>query len=270
MFTRTVFDLPLAWLAYIRLSFAAIIFFVSIELAVFSQGWVQTTSYLPASRLKQAPNQIIGIKTLFPFTSVSWNILGLSFLLSGYISLQASMGNDDIPKWLLQLALACWELAAPFSFLVATVVRYAIWPAVLKSASGDTSNLRRARTLAMHNANVLMALFESALLGGLPVKLSDAALGTLVGACYVIFSWSVCNIWNKPEAGPQYIYFFLDPTLPGYTSSICLVALLAVLMVFYVGFWSAETILHMIAPTGVLGHAMFIVVVSSTMMRFRD
>lgn len=201
---------------------------------------------------------------MFPFTSWAWNMLGVSFTLSGYIAVK-----QEASPVLLRTALFFWEAAAPFSFLVATVIRYAIWPGVLKG-DGDTSNLKMIRNMLMHNANVVMSLTEAALLGGLPVRWSHVSIGPVVGIAYILFTWAMSTSWNDTaKVGPQFIYFFFDTTLPGYTSTIALLVLLVVLMMFYAFFASCDLLLGFV-PFGIAGHTLFAAGLASIMMRFRD
>lgn len=265
-FTHRVFPdlMTVEQMAYIRLAIAGVIWATSFQTVFLSPGWVQTTNYLKGTRLLRAPNTLSGIKTMFPFTSWAWNMLGASFTLSGYIALQ-----QDASPLVLRAALFFWEASAPFSFLVATVIRYAIWPGVLKG-DGDTTNLKKLRNKLMHNANVMMSLTEAALLGGLPVRWSHASIGPLVGVVYILFTWAMSTSWNDTsKVGPQFIYFFFDTTLPGYTPTIALLVLLFVLMLFY-GFFASCDFLLGLVPFGVVGHAVFALGLASIMMRFRD
>jgi hypothetical protein len=77
-------------------------------------GWDQFTSYLPASKLISARNRLSGIKTMFPFTSWSWNLLGISFTLNAYIAAQAAAGNS-VNIWILRAAVIAWDISAPFT-----------------------------------------------------------------------------------------------------------------------------------------------------------
>jgi hypothetical protein len=278
-FTRRLFPelISIQQLALVRILFAALIWGTSLQTACISNGWQQTSSYLPGSKLLRVPNTLSGIKTMFPFTSVSWNILGLAFSLSGYIAWHtatitssSSTTSSLIPVPLLRAALIVWEIAAPNTLLVAAVIRYAIWPAVLSSSSGDTTNLKSVRNILMHNVNVVLAVTETALLGGIPVRWSDWALGPLLGCAYIIFSWTMSTSWNDTAAaGPQFIYFFFDTTLPGYAASKFLMALLVVLMVFFGVFCSAGSVL-MAIDGGLLTHVLFTLMLCSAVVRFRD
>jgi len=267
-FARRLFDVRLEHLAVIRLAFGALIVFITIE-AILGEGGIHTTAYLESSRLIRTPKRVTRFKTLFFFTSWAWNLLGIYFLSSGWIAWQLSRGSTNVSPLLLRTTLAAWELAAPFSFLVTTIVRYAIWPVVLKKTR-DTSVLRSARTLIMHNGNVLMVLVESALLGAPPVYLSHVALSLLIASAYVVFAWCTTHMWTTPDKGPQFIYFFLDTTLPGYLSTWFLFILFLVLLFFYVLFCSFETVLNSLESTGIVGHTLFILLVSTCMMRWRD
>ena len=152
--------------------------------------------------------------------------------------------------------------------LVATVVRYAIWPACLR-ATGDTRALKHWRNVMMHNMNALFALSEIALMGGVGVRWSHFAVSPLIGIAYVCGSWLMVWNWNKPEYGPQYIYWFFDTTLPGYTTTIALLTLLAVLMVFFGIFCTCDQILEILGKN-VFTHAAFVAAISASVMRFRD
>lgn len=266
-FTAVVFPdlMNVHTIAYIRLLVALSIGYTSFYVAVLSDGWEQITSYLPGSKLVSAPNKLTGIKTMCPFTSLSWNLLGLSFAFNAYIAAQGAAENP-VDQWVLRLAVILWEIAAPFTLLVAAVVRYAIWPAVLRT-TGKTKELKNWRNVMMHNINVFFALSEAALMGGLRVHWSHFAFAPLVGAFYVLFSWAMVMQWN-PQNGAQYIYFFFDTTLPGYTCTISLLVLLAVLTVFYGIFCAFEQVLSTVKS--VWTHASFVTAVCAMVMRFDD
>lgn len=254
-------------LAWIRAILAGAVWMTTIFMATGS-GWIQQTAYLKNSRLKRVPNHLVGVKTLYPFTSWSWNLLGLSFTLSSYIAFQAASGGVVSPL-LLRLAIVCWEIAAPCTLLVASVVRYAIWPGILKLPNGNSDELRSMRNFMMHNMNVVFALTESCLLSGLPVRWSHAALAALWGSLYVLFTWFMIHRWNDPRHGPQFIYFFFDTTLPGYTATKVLALLLTILMVYF-GIFCVQNALLKVLNGGLVTHVLFVGAVSSMVMRFRD
>eukprot|EP00541_Cyclophora_tenuis_P009597 CAMPEP_0116563556 /NCGR_PEP_ID=MMETSP0397-20121206/12800_1 /TAXON_ID=216820 /ORGANISM="Cyclophora tenuis, Strain ECT3854" /LENGTH=208 /DNA_ID=CAMNT_0004090015 /DNA_START=174 /DNA_END=799 /DNA_ORIENTATION=+ len=198
-------------------------------------------------------------------TSWSWNLLGLSFAMSGYIAYTAaSEGMDPPSPWFLRIALLMYETAAPQTLLVSAVVRYAIWPRVL-AGTGDTKDLRHPRTLLWHNANSAIALLEAAFLGGLPVLMSHVAIAPMFGIAYILFSWVMAPYW-RPDCGPQFIYFFMDTTL-GKGNAIAIMILLMVLMVFYGLFAIASTLL---AGSGILAHAFFVFALCALVFRFND
>jgi hypothetical protein len=191
--------------------------------------------------------------------------LGVSFALSAYIAHQSLKGNQ-VPQYLLRAALIMYETAAPSTLLVSAVIRYAIWPNILRRGN-STKEISRLRTLIWHNANVVMALSETALWGGIPVKLGHVAVSPMYGFLYIVCAWSLQHFW-RPDVGPQFIYFFLDTTL-GKTTTYALLTLLAVLMTFYGIFAVAHIILEWMGG-GVLTHLLFVVVLSSFVCRFRD
>jgi hypothetical protein len=192
----------------------------------------------------------------------------LSFTTSSLIAWRVSRGIA-VSRTLLRVALVSWELAAPFTLLVAAVVRYAIWPGVLKKGE-PTLNLRHPRNIMMHNMNVLLALTETSLLGGIPVTWEHLSMAPIVGCLYVIFSWNMTMAWNVRSAGPQFVYFFFDTTLPGATSSIALIVLLFVQVLFYAIFSEAEHLLSLLGMGYFVVHLLFVAGISSIVMRFRD
>lgn len=169
----------------------------------------------------------------------SWNLLGVWFSTSAYIS----WSDGNAPKWTFRLAVISWEIAAPCTLLVAAVVRYVLWPAALKK-DPPIHALNSVRNILMHNMNVLMAVTECFFLSGMPVRWSDCSLAPLWGCVYVVFAWSISTSWVRREDGPQFLYFFFDTTVPGFTPSIALVFLLIVLLTFYGLFCSAEELTH--------------------------
>ena len=291
-FTHRVFSqsMSIRTLAWIRLGIAASIFLTSLYVAL-APGWDQMTTYVKSSQCRKVINHISGIKTLYPFTSWSWNVLGLAFAMSSYLAFcgiaaesSGSTSGLAVSPWILRLTLILWEIAAPCTLLVAATIRYAIWPAVLK-AHGETVNLKKWRNIMMHNINVIFALSETALLGGLPIRVSHMSLAPLYGAVYIVFTWNITRLINDdPRAGPQFLYFFMDTTVPGYFSTLAIVALLVVLLVFFLLFCFTHPALRSLelavygaseedggdAVASVVLRVLFVLGVSSTVMRFRD
>lgn len=208
-----------------------------------------------------------GYRTQLPFTSWAWNLLGCSFLLNGIIPLLVVYGKQDlISPWTLRIALLMFETAAPTTLLVACVVRHAIWPRVLE-AGGETAQLQGFQALVMHNANVIFALMEVSLLGGLPVVFSHFCVAPLFGVVYVLFTWFMISRWIPGEA--QFIYFFFDTTLGVKFMCMALLSLLLILMMFYGLFGAFDQVLTHLSG-GPLVHTMAVVLVASIVCRFRD
>jgi len=225
-----------------------------------------------------------GVRTLFPFTSWCWMLLGTSFVLHGGLALAVDFKGEafvleqlSAPPWILRTILLIWETAAPCAFLVSAVIRYFIWPMVLYKGTGDTSGLKHPRMIMPHNFNSLFVLTEMALLGGLPVRLSEMYLGPIYGVIYVLIAWNLTHFWTEKESGPHFIYFFLDTTR-GLATTGALVALTTVLTLFYVILSSAKGGLDYLPiyfeakdSIGLLFcHVVFVLGIASLVMRFRD
>jgi hypothetical protein len=193
-------------LAYIRLLMALTIWWTTFAMAVLSDGSIIFPTYLAGSKLKRGVSiRLKGIKSLCPFTCWSWILLGISFTLNAYIAVQGAAGISVDP-WLLRVALCVWEISAPCTLLVSSVIRYAIWPFVL--ANGNTLTLKTCRVMIMHNVNSVYAVTELALMGGLPVRFNELSLLPLYGIVYVIFTWYMSASWtDEPVSvvGPQFI-----------------------------------------------------------------
>jgi len=271
-FTNRLFPelISIKQLAYIRLAFAATIWLTTLEF-YFGPGIPLQTSYMPGTKLKTAIIHLKGWRTLCTFTNVAWIILGISFTLSGFVALNADNKENlqRVSAPMLRTAIICWTASAPYTLLVAGIIRYVIWPQVL-SDGGTTEDLRCLRNMLMHNSNVLMAVSELALLGGIGIRLEDMVFGTLLGCLYTLFMWCMTNSWGvKKEDGPQYIYFFCDTTLPGLRPTQSLIGLMGVLSIFMVLFASAGAVLA-ILPGGFITHLLFVVIICGSVMRFRD
>jgi len=283
-FSKTAFPeyFDTRMLGYARMCIALSIWITTFHMIFISTGWDVKVPYMKGSKLKRVAFHLSGLKTLCPFTSVSWILLGVSFTLNGIIALQvaaaaetttAAAGGQQQPPvvspWMLRSAFLIWQAAAPYSTLVSFVVRYVIWPKVLETG-GITTNLKHWRNVMMHNMNSVFALTEMALLGGLPVHWPYVSVPPLVGCAYVIFSWLVAGaLANQPgQDGPQFLYNFLDTTL-GKTYSIAIVFLAIAMMIFFAIFATAGELLKFIGG-GLLAHAVFVAVLSSALLRFRD
>lgn len=229
--------------------------------------------YRPQSKVARVPFTLTGWRKQFPFTAWSWNILGISFALSTYVGYRVHQHNNNdsddthpkIEPWLAHLALILWEVAAPMTLLIGAVVKYALWPALIKETGrGDAFLLPRA--LLQHNANVIMAVTEVTLMGGLPVRFSHISISVLYGCSYVIFTWAVMNVWHRQ--GPAFLYFFMDTTL-GSEHTMALYVLLLVLMAFYSLFCGVESLLPFLG-SNLVGHVAFAIAICALVCRFRD
>lgn len=264
-FTHRIFPelISVRQMACLRFAFAAVIWTTTIYI-YFGKGTELRTFYLPGSKLQPAVIPIKGFKTLFPYTMVNWYLLGTSFTLSGYIAWNA---DQEIPDWVLRTAVIVWETCAPNTALVSAIVRYAIWPQMLKQ--GSTDNLKTVRGLLQHNFNVFAFAVEYALLGGLPIRWSEFCYGPLLGNFYSVLMWSMGTSWvDVKSSGPQFIYFFYDTTLPGFIPTAALLGVLAVCAFIYSLFVMGGTLLT--ALPGLANHVLFVGVVCGLVMRFRD
>ena len=275
-FTRILFPayLSLTGLVYVRAASAVIIFGLStyaLLLATFSDPLARhvITPYLEHSQLQRGkPLPLHGLYSQVPFTMWCWNLLGLSFAVNAYVTHTIAQGQPVAP-WLLRVAVGLFETAAPQTLLVSAVVKYAIWPQFLKAGHGPNPAevLKTMRALCFHNLNVVLALSEVTLWGGLPVRGRDVSLAVLFGCTYVMFTWAIRNLWN-PAAGPQFLYFFFDTTL-GYTTTLALVALCIVLAMFYGLFCVLQEILEHMGG-GILLHGVTVAFVCAFVCRVRD
>eukprot|EP00816_Leptocylindrus_hargravesii_P005791 CAMPEP_0196807030 /NCGR_PEP_ID=MMETSP1362-20130617/6979_1 /TAXON_ID=163516 /ORGANISM="Leptocylindrus danicus, Strain CCMP1856" /LENGTH=232 /DNA_ID=CAMNT_0042180775 /DNA_START=72 /DNA_END=767 /DNA_ORIENTATION=- len=189
-FTRCLFPdlIPIKAVAACRLLFASVIFGETV-ISVRGPGWVQETHYLEKSMLDKCNIKFVGWRTQTPFTSWSWILLGIAFLLAGLIPMIDGHGGS-VPQSFLRIGLVSFEVAASAAMLVSAVIKYAIWPRILKDrGSAGTVRLRHWSVLMRHNANVIFVMLEVGLLGGLPVRLSEMAFAPLYGISYVLFSW---------------------------------------------------------------------------------
>lgn len=261
-------------LGWIRVAFAGFIF--SVTGYKFNEGSEQITpNYLKSSKLKRGVKiDVSGVNNLFMFTSISWNLLGISFAINGLLTLfvddyQDEMNLEELPyiKTILRTAFFIFETVAPLTLLVSVVVTYSLWPNALKAKNPNTTNFKKPTVLLQHNANALMTLLEVGLLGGIPIRFSDMALAPLFGLFYIFFSWSMRFRWT-PCKSPQFVYFFLDTTT-GKTSTIALLALVLVLTFFYNLLVLIDDLLLALGG-GIVTHAMVVSMISYMVFKFRD
>jgi hypothetical protein len=266
-FTNRVFPdfMSIQTLGMIRVAMAIVIWATSIYTILFDPvGFIICTAYPPHSKLINTSFPIKGWKSLAPFTHWCWIVLGLAFSLQGAIALDVAFGVEHhISPWMLRGALVSFEIAAPLSFLVSAVVAHAIWP-----KAKSLQDLKHPRTLLMHNANIIFALIEVCLLGGTPVRGSDIAFAPLFGCLYVLVAWNSTKLFVPVETeGPQFLYHFMDTTIPK-KSTIALIVLLFVIMVAYFIFSKIQNVLDMLGG-GLLYHTMAVGGIAKLTCRFR-
>jgi len=241
-----------------------------------------SVNYLPSSKLISRPIKLTGWRAQSSFTSWTWNMLGIYFALSGLVTLYVhdyeKMTTDPdfdmlekVLKPYLRMCVLLFETVAPLTMLVSAVVRYALWPIGLKKQ--NTSALKHPLVMIQHNANIFFALCEICLLGGLPVRFEDMALAPLFGVVYIVFAWVIRFRWIPSKTGKyddaQFLYFFLDTTLDGYTPTIFLAILVFVLSVFYCLFVVIDDIMVYL-DGGFLMHLSIVMGLASCVCRFRD
>mmetsp|Transcript_16880 Transcript_16880/g.34364 ORF Transcript_16880/g.34364 Transcript_16880/m.34364 type:complete len:554 (-) Transcript_16880:114-1775(-) len=276
-FTKSIFKegvfsfSPLA-LGIVRIGFAIICAVVTA--AKYRKGVDFQLTYLPQSKLRRGQLQFTGWKTQGFYTSWAWNLLGCSFLLGGIIPLLDVAGRQDVldsHPWILRAALISFEIAAPSAFLTSTVVTFALWPRAYKThgASG-TTGFKGWINQFQHNVNTAMVLMEVCLMGGLPVKLSHAAIAPLFGLVYQSFLWGMTNRWS-PKQGPVFIYFFMDTTL-GWKTTVFMAVLLFVMLFFYVLFALLDMGMERMeeAGCGVFPNLCCVGWLSFLLMKFKD
>lgn len=261
-------------LGWIRLGFSFLIGTVAV-FKCFGDNYLHV-HYLKGSKLTHSPVSVGGLRTQAMFTSWSWNLLGLSFAFSGLLTLyiddsSRKYNRDEIMalpymQWALRASILLFEISAPVAMLVSAVIKYAIWPRALASKEGNTSGLKDKLTLLQHNSNIIMSLAEVGLLGGLPIRLADIALAPLFGVIYILFSWGMRFKWIPGET--HFLYFFLDTTL-GRTSTIALMALTAILMMFYGIFMLVDDFIALFGE-GILINFTMVVILSCLFCRFKD
>ena len=266
IYTQRVFPnlISVEVLLYARLFFTAVCFYGFI-MAWFYPNEVITPPYRPTSKLARVPIVLNGFKKNWPFTGMSWILLGLQFAASSYIT-YCQVNNIPVDPSVVSVALTMWEVTAPMTFLIGAVVKYALWPAQIK-VNGSGGPFLRPRALLLHNANVMMAASELALLGGLPVQFDHISVSVLYGCAYILFTWSVQMQWRDGE-GPSFVYFFMDTTL-GWEHTLALYALLATLMIFHGLFCGVEQVLEM-TGNNLAAHIALSVGLCSLVCRFKD
>jgi len=137
-------------------------------------------------------------------------------------------------------------IANPGAMLVSIIVTYILWPEFLKKRGSEgTGRYKHWPVLVMHNINAFLAWSEIIFLGKIPILGKHIMFSPVMGLIYIFFSSFMSKRWKgkqskekeEDDAGPQFVYFFLDTTLPGYQTSCCLLRLFSLLL-FFDGFLS--------------------------------
>lgn len=263
-------------LAYIRLSIS--LFFASVTLyRSFMVKHSIIIPYLKSSKLKRVPISLNGIRSQIPFTQWCFNMLTISFLLNGLITLQVAHQESGssidflqplVQKDWIRIAILLFEISAPCSMLVSSVTKYALWPNSLKNGTKGSVNFRKPVALIQHNCNIFVSLLEVGLLGILPIRIEDAVIAPLYGSIYVFFVWSIRN--HLAETGDtQYVYFFLDTTISIKFCVQALIGLLFVLLLFYGAFTLVDDVLLWL-DGNIFMHLFLTLAATSFFCRFRD
>ena len=232
--------------------------------AILYGKWEQDTEYYPGSKLQpqyQLPFRGVlverpyslsrGLLTMSSFTMWAWCLEGIAFWLLAYVAATATTSS-----FVCRLAVILWEIAAPTSLLVSSIVKYVLWPHALQgNGTANADVFKHPGALLEHNLNSLAALVEVGFFGGLPVRKTDASFAILFGLVYVAYTYAMAHSWplgqlglprTKPDAArqPQFIYPFFDPTLPGFLTTYCLLGLLAVLLGSHLLFCFANVLIR--------------------------
>lgn len=264
-------------LAYTRLAIG--MFCVAVTIYRFrKKGHSIVVPYLKHSKLKRRPINLDGIRSQIMFTQWSFNLLTISFLLNGLITLSIAYKEEHngqeleflkplVSKASLRCAILLFEIAAPVSMLVSSVTKYALWPRSLRGPHGSV-NLRKPVSIIQHNFNVIVTVMEVGVLGHMPIRIEDAMIAPIYGCVYIVFMWALKDhLADNKE--PQFVYFFFDTTLGKKWSVSVLLGLLSMLMFFYLVFTLLDDLL-VFMDGGVRTNAITISALAAIFCRFRD
>lgn len=273
--------------AYFRLVAGSIMLLDALYVFLYG-SWTQDTIYFrPASKLKTVQaipfrgllrTSPVSIKSAFmtwsSFTVWCWILEGSTFCLLGSLALLPADSSRLVQSpWAFRAAIVGWEISAPNSLLVSAIVKYVLWPLTLGHVSKTGGNrnhvLKQFGPLMKHNWNVIAALIDLGIAGGLPVRYQDFALAPLFGMVYIVFAWSMMHSWCDAAHGPQFMYSFFDTTL-GWKTSACLLALLLVLLLSFGIFALADHVLAEYLGGGLGTHCLAVVFLAACVCRVRD
>jgi hypothetical protein len=219
-----------------------------------------------------------GIRSQIMFTQWSFNLLTLSFLLNGLITLSIAYKEEHngreleflkplMSKASLRCAILLFEIAAPVSMLVSSMTKYVLWPQALRGPHGSV-NLRKPLAIIQHNFNVIVTVLEVGVLGHMPIRIEDAVIAPIYGCVYVLFIWALKDhLADNKE--PQFVYFFFDTTLGKKWSLSVLLGLLSILLFFFLVFTLLDDLLAFI-DGGIRTNAIIISALATLFCRFRD
>jgi hypothetical protein len=157
---------------WIRILSGSIMLIDSTYLFLYGE-WEQDTTYWFHASCKLTPVQQIpfrgvlraqpasirsGLMMCSSFTMWAWILEGWTFILLGVLTLLPS-DTAPQPQWLYRIALIGWEISAPTSILVSSVVKYVLWSESAKNAAKNkTINvLKTPGIILKHNWNVLVS-----------------------------------------------------------------------------------------------------------------
>lgn len=262
-------------LGLIRLAFATMMFAITFQRILFGKGCGVTTPYSKQTKLKAKFISLDGIRSQGMFTSWCWNALSLSFAINGTLTLHSASSSlpfeeQHYSKHLLRIALLLHEISVPLSMLVSFCVKYVLWPNAIRKGT-TTEPFTNLRSLLQHNANVIASLLEVCILGRIPIRSMDVFIVPMYGLLYILYTWFMTHKWLT-SSEPQFVYFFLDTTLPPKTVVSVMVCLLVALIVFF-GFATSldGTILSYYNDgNDIVWNGFCVIMIASCFCRFRD
>lgn len=198
------------------------------------------------TRLKKETIYLSGPIRLYSFfTAWTYWIQGIFFALGAWCSAaDAGFVRHPGPQ-VVQLTHYSFELSTGCSLLVTVVVTFVIWPEMVKGGVKTADKLANFHDFMMHNITLLEVVSEI-LLGRIPMYLAHLPFSVFWGLTYIIFSWMQGprlarmaakgdkKLGNSSQGnGANFMYFFLDWTLPTGTLVASYTGLVTVLSIFY-------------------------------------
>eukprot|EP00474_Spongospora_subterranea_P010026 CRZ10484.1 hypothetical protein [Spongospora subterranea] len=196
---------------------------------------------------------------LATFTTWSWCLQGAYF--AGILSLQTGLITHPSA---VTCTLVAFEAALSLALLVTTVVTFVLIPSSIR-VGADPSSFFTLPALLMHNANVVMIVFEL-LVNKTVVNIAHLPFAILYGIIYVVFSWILAQ-----KTG-VFFYFFLNYNYSRpVTALLLLVGTLSVFFAMSVGISKivADPLHHPIVFPLVAVGTLFICTVRSPKLKSR-